>query len=41
MNTCVICGVAYDPVVSEDGKELIDNATGICLNCLKNMKTRK
>ncbi len=35
MNTCVICGVAYDPVWDEDGKLLIDSETNICYKCLR------
>ena len=33
MGTCVICGIAYDPIWDESGKLLLDPKTNICTKC--------
>lgn len=38
MDTCVICNIAYDPCVDEEGKVLIDYDTHICHKCLKKIE---
>lgn len=38
MDTCVICNIAYDPCVDEEGNVLIDWTTGICKKCLKRIE---
>lgn len=39
MNTCVICKIAYDPCVDEEGNIQIDWTTGICKKCLKRIES--
>ncbi len=38
MDTCVICGTAYDPRWDESGKELLDYETHICYKCKKKIE---
>lgn len=38
MDTCVICNIAYDPCVDEEGNLLIDYETHICRKCLKRIE---
>ena len=33
METCVICGIAYDHIWDESGKLLINPKTNICYKC--------
>lgn len=38
METCVICHQAYDSIVAEDGQELLDFRTDICVKCQRKIE---
>lgn len=39
MDTCIICHNAYDPMWDEEGNNLLDINTGICIKCMKKIKS--